>query len=38
MFQRLPIANALVKTGKTHEKLLKEIREVIYFLYQGKNY
>ena len=38
MFQRLPRANAQVKPDKTHENLLKEIREVIYFLYQGKTY
>ena len=34
--QRLPIALAQVKASNTSEKLLNEIRQIIYFLYQGK--
>ena len=33
MLQRLPIALAQVKTVKTSENLLNEIRQIIYFLY-----
>ena len=36
MLQRLPIALALVKAGKTSENLLNEIRQTIYSLYQAK--
>ena len=36
MLQRLPIALALVKVGNTPENLLKEIRQIIYYLYQEK--
>ena len=37
MFQRLPIALLQqVKVGKTPEKLLKETRQIIYYLYQEK--
>ena len=36
MRQRLPIAPAEVKTGKTSENLLNEIRQVIYFLHRTK--
>ena len=36
MLQRLPIALAQVKAGNTSENLLKEIREIIYSLYQSK--
>ena len=36
MFQRLPIALVQVKAGNTCEKLLSEIRKVIYSLYQAK--
>ena len=34
MLQRLPIALAQVKVGNTPENLLKEIRQIIYYLYQ----
>ena len=36
MLQRLPIALAQVKVGKTSENLLNEIRQIIYSLYQAK--
>ena len=36
MLQRLPIALAQVKTGNTAEKLLNEIRQIKYSLYQAK--
>ena len=36
MPQRLPMALAQVKTGNPSEKLLKEIRQIIYSLYQEK--
>ena len=36
MFQRLPIALAQVKAGNNSEKLLNEIRQIIYSLYQAK--
>ena len=36
MLQRLPIALAQVKAGKTYGKLLNEMRQIIDFLYQGK--
>ena len=36
MLQRLPIALSQVKVGNTPENLLKEIRQIIYFLYQEK--
>ena len=36
MLQRLPIALAQVKAGNTSEKLLNEIRQVTYSLYQAK--
>ena len=36
MLQRLPIALAQVKVGNTPEKLLWEIRQIIYYLYQEK--
>ena len=36
MLQRLPIALAQVKAAKPFAKLLNEIRQNIYFLYQGK--
>ena len=38
MLQRLPIALALVKTSNTSENLLNEIRQIIYSLYQGKEF
>ena len=36
MLQRLPIAIAQVKAGNIYENLLKEIRKIIYSLYQAK--
>ena len=36
MFQRLPIALAQVKAGKTSENLLNEIREIISSIYRAK--
>ena len=36
MLQRLPIALAQVKAGNNSEKLLNEIRQIIYSLYQAK--
>ena len=36
MLQRLPIALAQVKAGKTSENLLNEIRQTIYSLYQAR--
>ena len=36
MLQRLAIALTQVKLGNASEKLLNEIREIIYFLYQNK--
>ena len=36
MLQRLPTALAQVKAGNTSEKLLNEIRQIIYSLYRAK--
>ena len=36
MLQRLPIALAQVKAGNNSETLLKEIRQIVYSLYQSK--
>ena len=36
MLQRLPIALAQVKAGINSEKLLTEIRQIVYSLYQSK--
>ena len=36
MLQRLPIGLSQVKVGNTPENLLKEIRQIIYYLYQEK--
>ena len=36
MLQRLPITLAQVKAGNSSEKLLSEIRQVVYSLYQSK--
>ena len=36
MHQRLPIALAQVESGNTCEKLLNEIRQIIYSLYREK--
>ena len=38
MLQRLPIALAQVKAGNNSENLLNEIRQIIYFLYQAKEF
>ena len=37
MLQRLPIALAQVTAGNTYEKLLNEIRQIMYFLYLKKD-
>ena len=36
MFQRLPIALAQAEESNRSENLLNEIRQIIYFSYQGK--
>ena len=36
MVQRVPIALVQVKAGNTSEKLLNEIRQIIYVLYSEK--
>ena len=36
MLQRLPIALAQVKAGNNSERLLTEIRQIFYSLYQSK--
>ena len=36
MLQRLPIALWQVKVGNTPENLLKEIWQIVYYLYQEK--
>ena len=36
MLQRLPIAIAQVKAGHNSKKLLNEIRQIVYSLYQSK--
>ena len=36
MLQRLPLALAQVKAGNTSEKLLKEIRQITYYLHREK--
>ena len=36
MLQRLPIALAQVRAGNTSEKLLNEIRQIIYSFYREK--
>ena len=36
MLQRLPIALAQVKAGNNSESLLKEIRQIVYSMYQSK--
>ena len=38
MLQRLPIALAQVKAGNNSESLLNEIMQIIYSLYQSKQY
>ena len=36
MLQRLPIALAQVKAGENSQNLLKEIRLIVYSLYQSR--
>ena len=36
MFQRLPIALAQAKAGNKSERLLNEIKQIVYSLYQSK--
>ena len=36
MLQKFPIALAQIKAGNNSESLLKEIREIVYYLYQSK--
>ena len=36
MLQRLPIALAQVKAGNNTERLLNEIRQIFYSLYQSR--
>ena len=36
LLQRLPIAIAQVKAGNNSERLLNEIRQIVYSLYQSK--
>ena len=36
MLQRLPIVPAQIRAGNTSEKLLNEIRQIIYSLYREK--
>ena len=36
IFQRLPIVLAQVKVGNNSESLLKEIRQIVYSLYESK--
>ena len=36
MIQNLPIALPQVKASNTYEKLLNEIQQIIFFLYQAK--
>ena len=36
MFQRLPIALAQAKAGNTSEKLLNEIKQIVYSFYRAK--
>ena len=38
LLQRLPIALAQVKAGNKSDSLLNEIRQIVYSLYQSKNY
>ena len=36
MLQRLPIALAQIKAGNNLRRLLNEIRQIVYYLYQAK--
>ena len=38
MLQRLPIALAQAKVGNNSENLLNEIRQIVYSLYQSKEF
>ena len=38
MLQRFPIALAQVKAGNNSENLLNEIREIVSYLYQSKDF
>ena len=38
MLQRLPIALAQVKAGNNSKSLLNEIRQIVYSLYQSKEF
>ena len=38
MLQRLPIALAQVKPGNNSESLLNEMRQIVYSLYQAKQF
>ena len=38
MLQRLPIALAQVKAGNNSKRLLNEIRQIFYSLYQSKRH
>ena len=38
MLQRLPIALAQVKPGNNSESLLSEMRQIVYSLYQAKQF
>ena len=38
MLQRLPVALAQVKAGNNSESLLNEIRQIVYSLYQMKQF
>ena len=36
ILQRLPVALAQIKVGNNSERLLNEIKQIVYFLYQLK--
>ena len=38
MLQRLPVVLTQVKAGNNSESLLNEIRQIVYFLYQSKQF
>ena len=38
IMQKLPIALAQVKAGNNSESLLNEIRQIVYSLYQSKQF
>ena len=38
ILQRLPITLAQIKAGSNSESLLNETRQIVYSLYQSKNY